>query len=54
MAMQLVTLLDAGHQSLLIIVIIFIRIIIITSAFVMLKINHAGIESFHFPRKSLP
>jgi len=53
-ATQLVTSLDACQQSLIIIVIIFICIIIITSAFVKCKINRTGIESFHFPRTSLP
>jgi len=40
--------LNAGQQSLLIIVITFIHMII-TSAFVKCKINRAGIESFQFP-----
>jgi len=46
--------LDAGHQS-LIIIMIFVRIIVIMSAFVKHKINCAGIEkSFQFPLQSLP
>jgi len=41
-----VTSLDAGQQSIIIIVIIFMRIIIITRALVKCKIYSAGIESF--------
>jgi len=44
----------ASIHSLLITVLIFIRIIIITSACVKRKINRAGVESFQFPCKSLP
>ena len=44
---------QCSANALPVIVIIFIRIII-TSAFVKRKINRAGVESFQFPRKSLP